>query len=140
MDQTMEGRPASKVSLKGLGSLEQEVMQVVWQLGQASVREVLERLRRERDIAYTTVMTIMTRLADKGLLVRRKAGLAYVYAPLYSREEFNQSLVAQVVDTLVEDYGDAAFSHFINKMWEQDPVRLAELEKILRERLAKGEK
>src|SRR5712692_9334365 len=74
-----------------LGPLEAEVMAVLWRDLQASVRMVTERLNRsrpEKPLAYTTVMTVMSRLAGKGLLGRQLTGKTYEYRARYSQTEF----------------------------------------------------
>jgi BlaI family penicillinase repressor len=71
-----------------LGPLEADVMRVVWDKGEAvGVAEVHQALGASRQLAYTTVMTVMTRLTNRGLLERRKEGRAYVYSPAVPREE-----------------------------------------------------
>lgn len=132
-------RPDKKGLSKVLGELEAEVMEVVWQKGSVSVRDVYDVLRSRRQIAYTTVMTIMGRLADKQLLAKEKQGLAYIYTPVYSKSEFTRSLVQEVIDGLLEDYSDLAFAHFIGRLKEDDEAKLAELEKLIQDKLQKGE-
>lgn len=70
-----------------LGPLEAEVMRVVWDLGEVQVEDVQRHLARERPIAYTTIMTVMSRLTEKGFLKRRKEGRAYVYTARIAREQ-----------------------------------------------------
>jgi predicted transcriptional regulator len=70
-----------------LGPLEAEVMRLVWEMGEVQVEEVHAVLQRDREIAYTTVMTVMSRLAAKGLLHRRKQGRAYLYRAARDRDE-----------------------------------------------------
>lgn len=62
-----------------MGELEAEIMECVWELGPASVKDVHGCLQERREIAYTTVMTVMSRLANKGLLISRPEGRAYIY-------------------------------------------------------------
>ncbi len=94
-----------------LGPLEQDVMDVVWKLSDATVRDVHDELARARDIAYTTVMTTMTRLAGKGYLTRDTEGLAHRYRPAVSRESYAQSTVAKVVDWLIDRYPEPAVAY-----------------------------
>ena len=88
-----------------LGPLESEVMEVMWLRGQATVREVLMALRPQRELAYTTVMTVMNNLVTKGLLERRPDGRAFTYVVALSREEFlkqkSQEAVTAVARELV---------------------------------------
>ncbi|MGI8872963.1 MAG: BlaI/MecI/CopY family transcriptional regulator [Egibacteraceae bacterium] len=96
-----------------LGPLETAVMETVWRLGETTVRDVHAELEKERDIAYTTVMTTMARLASKGLLGRDTSGLAHRYLPSLSREEYARSTVTSVVDWLVDSFPEPAMSYFV---------------------------
>lgn len=96
-----------------LGPLETEVMEVVWVLGEATVRDVHLGLANDRDLAYTTVMTTMSRLAAKGLLDRDTSGLAHRYSAVLSRDEYARSTVHSVVDWLVDRFPEPAISYFV---------------------------
>ena len=76
-----------------LGPLESEIMDVVWELGRVTVRDVHGALSRNRTIAYTTVMTTLGRLADKGLLTRVESQPAHFYSPRVTREQYASSAV-----------------------------------------------
>lgn len=95
-----------------LGPLETEVMETVWDLGETTVRDVFGKLAGQRNIAYTTVMTTMARLASKGLLARDTSGLAHRYRPTVTREEYARSTVTSVVDWLVDAFPEPAISYF----------------------------
>ena len=90
-----------KIGIGGLGPLEADIFTVVAEEDSITVREVYERLRKERKIAYTTVMTIMGNLAKKGLLKQNKKSVAYVYSPVYKNTEVAFSIVNKVVDKLL---------------------------------------
>lgn len=107
-----------------LGPLEQEVMDVVWRIGDATVRDVHEDLARERSIAYTTVMTTMSRLAAKGLLVRDTSGLAHRYAPAVSRDRYARSAVGDVLSWLLERYPEPAAAYLAEVVDDVDGVTL----------------
>ena len=102
-----------------LGPLETDVMETVWQLGDTTVRDVHESLSTRRDLAYTTVMTTMARLASKGLLARDTSGLAHRYRATISRDEYARSTVTSVVDWLVDRFPEPAMSYFM-KVVEDD--------------------
>lgn len=99
-----------------LGPLETDVMETVWQLGDATVRDVHGELKDRRDLAYTTIMTTMARLASKGLLERDTTGLAHRYRPTVSREVYAKSTVTSVVDWLVQSFPEPAMSYFVEKL------------------------
>ncbi|HEX6383244.1 MAG TPA: BlaI/MecI/CopY family transcriptional regulator [Anaerolineae bacterium] len=118
---------------KLLGELELEVMRVVWERGIVTVRDVLDALAEIRPLAYTTVMTVMTRLADKGLLAVDKKGKSYRYHAVQTREEFEAQAVGQVVQSLISDFGgEVAISQFIEKLSAVDPDQLARLAEMVR--------
>ena len=85
-------------SLLDLAPLELDCMNTLWPMGEASVRQIRDELAARRPRAYTTIMTIMDRLARKGVVERRKAGRAYVYRPNLSAEEARTQALGQVVD------------------------------------------
>ncbi len=111
-----------------LGPLETDVMEAVWRLGESTVRDVHAELAGRRDLAYTTVMTTMARLAAKGLLQRDTTGLAHRYRPTVSREEYAKSTVTSVVDWLMASFPEPAVSYFVEKLDDaEDPTVVAAL-------------
>ena len=127
--------PRKKGLRKILGDLETDVMEAIWDRGQATVHDVHERLAAaDRDVAYTTVMTVMSRLADKGLLEKRKDGAAYVYTPVASKEEFTRSTVGRVLSELLDDFTAPAMSQFVDFVGEQDEAAIEALAKAIDEK------
>ena len=117
---------------KVLGSLESEVMEIIWRKDcEVCVRDVYEYLAGKREIAYTTVMTIMGRLADKKILRKRKEGKTDFYTPALSRDEFTSQVVGNVVDSLLEDFADVTLAHFLSRVKEKDRETINRLEKML---------
>ncbi|ATY13115.1 penicillinase repressor [Amycolatopsis sp. AA4] len=87
--------------VQGLGELESAAMDVLWRAGEArTVREVLDALNR--DLAYTTVLTVLDHLHSKGWVEREKRSRAYCYTPALSREE----AAARAMRNLLADVGD----------------------------------
>jgi predicted transcriptional regulator len=134
-----------KVRKKGirmvLGSLEADVMESLWRQSPASVREVKDRLARKRPLAYTTVMTVMSRLEKKGYLRREQAGRAYVYSPALTYEEFRSRTITSVCTDLLGGFGEPVLSHFIatvGKLDADDLDELARLIEVEKERAAKS--
>ncbi len=82
--------------------LELECLRALWNLGEANVRDVREALTPKRPLAYTTVMTMLDRLARKQAVSRRKVGRSFVYTPLISREDIRQLAVRELLDTLFD--------------------------------------
>ena len=84
-----------------LSKFELEVMDVLWKLGRASVREIHEQLPAREQPAYTTVQTIVTRLLGKGAVRQvRKIGNAHIYEPAVARESAHRRLINDLIDRL----------------------------------------
>jgi len=115
---------------KFLGPLESAVMDRLWKRGQATVREIVDDLGKTRSLAYTTVMTIMTRLHTKGLLQRDRDGKTYVYRPAFSREQHRERLSRELVRGLVSEFGDVALAHFAAELEGVDAGHRAALRRI----------
>jgi predicted transcriptional regulator len=113
-----------------LGPLEAEVMQAVWDGGDVTVRDVQAALSRTRAVAYTTVMTTMGRLADKGFLRRVESQPAHRYSALVAREEYARTAVKSVLDWLVGQFGDPAVAHFLDSP-EADSQLIASLREAI---------
>lgn len=116
-------------ALARLGSLEAQAMTALWAHGGwLTPREVLGKLASERDLAYTTVMTILVRLWRKGMLERRKDGRAFVYRAVENREEW----AARRMDELLSVAGDRAeaLSRFVSTIPPADRDQLRRLLRI----------
>lgn len=74
-----------------------EVLHHVWDLGETTVKDVQERILKKREVAYTTIMTVMKNLADKGYLRYRKEGVTYIYSPAREPESVRFSLIRDLV-------------------------------------------
>lgn len=126
--------PAKDGLVKVLGPLETEIMRILWQEDRSTVKKVHRRLSQQREIAYTTVMTTMSRLAEKGVLNRQREGLAYVYSPAISEEDFVQLVVRQVLDGLLDDYSDTAIDYMVDYLARNNPAELQRLQKVIQAR------
>ena len=119
---------------KLLGELELAIMRVAWGRESVTVREVLTVLNKKRSLAYTTVMTVMGRLTEKGLLTAEKRGKAHVYRAALTREAFEAQSAGQVVQSLLDDFGgEIALSQFVKQLSETDPAQLARLAELARQ-------
>jgi BlaI family penicillinase repressor len=95
---TVERAHGPRRSVLDLAPLELDCMNTLWPLGEATVREIRDRLAERRARAYTTIMTIMDRLARKGIVERRKSGRKYVYRARLSAEEARTHALEQVLE------------------------------------------
>ena len=121
-----------------LGPLESDIMDVVWDLNEVTVRDVHRVLRKDRQIAYTTVMTTLGRLTDKGLLQRVEDQPAHRYFPAVSREEYASSTVRSVMDWLVSHFPEPAVAYFIDRVEEEDEDVIARLRRAIDQRKESG--
>jgi predicted transcriptional regulator len=118
-----------------LGSLEREVMAVVWNHDEISVRDACAHLGSS--VAYTTVMTTMDRLFKKGLLARRKSGRAFLYQAAATREELDGAVAAEIVQGLLQRDGSGplpVLSSLVDAVSDRDRALLDELERLIREK------
>ena len=125
-------KPAEGGLVKVLGPLETDIMQIVWREKFTTVKKVHQVLQNQREIAYTTVMTTMTRLAEKGVLNRKRDGLAYVYAPAVTKRDFEAMMVRRVLDGLMDDYEEETITYLLDYLMERDPKRFEQVTKSLR--------
>lgn len=87
-----------KKSFTPLGETELELLQHVWELERATVADVHKRVLAYREVAYTTIMNVMKKLADKGYLTYEREGAAYVYRPAKSALQVRASILREIVD------------------------------------------
>jgi predicted transcriptional regulator len=128
-------KPRRKHSLaEVLGPLENEIMDVVWDQGEVTVRDVHGALEKNRPIAYTTVMTTLGRLSDKGLLQRIEDQPAHRYMALISREQYAKSTVKSVVDWLVTHFPDPAVAYFVDRVEKEDEEVVDRLREVIEQR------
>jgi len=119
-----QGGPAGR-----LGPLEAEVLSVLWGSGgPMTVRAVAQELNSGRDapLAYTTVMTVMSRLARKGILVRSRSGRGYAYLPVAA------DTAEIAVRGVLAEFGDAALARFVERV-ELDPGLRGRLRRLMEE-------
>ncbi len=130
--------PTKDGLVKVLGPLETEIMRLLWQEKRSTVKKVHRKLAQQRDIAYTTVMTTMSRLADKGVLNRQRDGLAYVYTPAISEDEFVSLVVSQVLDGLLDDYSEMAIDYMVDYLARNSPNELNRLQQTIQQRMVQS--
>ena len=115
-----------------LGSLESELMQRIWSRGEISVRDLHSEVAGR--LAYTTIMTTLDRLYKKGLLIRRKIGRAYFYAPKFTQEEYQGRLTQQFMGKVLHEGkpSNAVLSYFVDVVTEADQQMLDKLEQLVK--------
>src|SRR5947209_929356 len=110
---------------------ELEIMKVIWELEEATVRDVYEKLLERRSIAYTTVMTMMNILEQKGQLQRRPADRAFVYRPARPKQKVIREMVREFVNRVFDGAAEPLLMHLVEdkKLSAED---VAEIERLLR--------
>ena len=117
-----EGQYARRRSLLELAPLELDCMTALWLLGEGTVREIRETLAPRRPRAYTTIMTIMDRLTQKGIVERQRTGRAWKYRANLSKEAARAHAVAQVV----ENFFGGSMEELLAQMTDANGRRLAD--------------
>ena len=109
-----------------LGRLELQLMKVIWEKGKATAREVKNALQYERDLAYTTVATMLRKLEEKGFLTHTVDERTFVYKPLIQQEEVSQN----VLGDLLERFFDGSRELLVNALIQQKGISAEELERL----------
>jgi predicted transcriptional regulator len=105
---------------------ELEIMKVIWRLGPVTVRQVYEALREQRQIAYTTVMTMMNILETKGFLKKNSGDKAFVYAPSKPEKQVLRAMVREFVDRVFNGAAEPLLLHLV----EDEKLSAAEIDEI----------
>lgn len=131
------GPMMKKRSFTALGEAEMEMLQHVWDIGEATVAEVHERVLATRPVAYTTVMTLMKKLADKGYLTYEKEGNAYRYRPARSPEHVRGRLLKDIIGKVFRGSPTALVHTLVNEE-TLSRADVAEIRRLMDEWEAKG--
>ncbi len=118
---------------KQLSELEQEVMNVVWQLNNCTVRDVASTFAKTKGYAYTTIATILERLHDKGLLKKDTSAFAVLFTPKVTRVEYSKRIASSIFDKFFGTFGDAAIASFAQSIEELPKHKKETLLKLLLE-------
>jgi predicted transcriptional regulator len=116
-----------------LTAQELEIMKIVWQRGESTVREVYEELLKTRKIAYTTVMTMMGILEQKGRLTKTSRDRAYVYSPAEPQQEVVGSMVQEFVRRVFDGSAKPLLVHLAENK-KISPEELDEISRLLKKR------
>jgi len=120
-------------SFDNLGKLQRAVLEIVWELGQASVHQVRDRLRRKKIPAYTTVLTAMQKLEKAGWLRHRTEGKSYIYLPTRSREQAGANSLQRFLKRVFDGDAVLMFQHLIRESNLSDQ-EFRELRKMINEK------
>ena len=120
-------------SARYFGELQAEVMSILWDRDSATVREVVEELnqrrrkRRKDEFAYTTVLTLVSRLYARDLLAREPEGRGFRYRAAKTREQLLGELSDELISRLLDDFGEIAVARLGERLEALDPARLKKL-------------
>ncbi|HYW08957.1 MAG TPA: BlaI/MecI/CopY family transcriptional regulator [Longimicrobium sp.] len=121
---------------KVLGDLEARVMNAVWELAKpASARTVHERVIRDHGVAIHTVITVLNKLVDKGLLRREKREDLLHYEACLSEENFRGQASRRLMEGILSFGPEAVTASFVDILADRDPEQLAELARLVQRRL-----
>ncbi len=118
------------MNTRQLSELEQKVMNIVWDFQNCSVRDVLEKINQTKQLAYTTIATILQRLHEKGLVTRKGDGVVFLYSPKLSKETYSKNLAQSFISKFFNSFGDvglASFAQSIDKLPKKKKEYLLEL-------------
>ena len=119
-----------------LGDLEHALMEAAWDLGRpATARDLHARIVESRGIELITAVTVLNRLVPKRLMRREKIDDVFHYSPILSREAFMQLASRHVIERVLALGGEAVAASMVDVLAEQDPDLLAELGRLVRQRL-----
>lgn len=119
-----------------LGELEAEVMKTTWnENGGVTGRQIYENMKRKRTLAYTTVLTVIDRLVNNGLIKKEKNMRTPIFSPAITGEEFKNEITKTVVRGLMDFAGKGAVAAFMSEIRTSNPETIAELEKLVQARI-----
>ncbi|MBI5389660.1 BlaI/MecI/CopY family transcriptional regulator [Candidatus Woesearchaeota archaeon] len=100
----------------GLGPLEKEILELLWQKQQAKVRDIYDVLKKKRKVAHTSIAVLLDRLHERKLVKRSietcRGGYRYVYSPASEKEDYQKAVLRNSVDNLIERFGNIATAYF----------------------------
>jgi predicted transcriptional regulator len=114
------------------GPLEAKILEILWAQPEQTIKAVQEKLDKEKPINFNTVMTVMNRLVDKGILSKKTVGRSSVYTPTETKEHFLNAQSKEITQELIEDFGPLVVNHMIDALEEADPDLLAQLEQKIK--------
>ncbi len=111
---------------------ELEVLQIIWEHGPCTVREVMNLLKPKRPRAYTSVMSLMSVMAEKGLLGQKPKGRAFIYSAKVSRDKTQSSMLSDLLNRAFDGSANALVAHLLQQA-EPNSAELGEIHKTISE-------
>ena len=131
-------RPHGNGLTQLFGSLEADIMALIWERQEASARDIFEALRDiGQRISYGATKTVLDRLVAKQVLARTMDNNQYTYSALLNRDDYTRSAVREIIDGLVAGFGAPVYAQFFDQLQSADPEQLELLAKMIGEAEAK---
>ncbi|NRD78608.1 BlaI/MecI/CopY family transcriptional regulator [Bacillus sp. BRMEA1] len=121
------------------GPLEAKIMEILWNGNEMSIKEVQQLIEKERMINFNTVMTVMNRLVEKKLLVKRIEGRTSFYRPMKTKTEFIDEQSKKLTENLLDEFGEMVVNHMLDSLEDVNQNLLDKLEQKLNQ-LKKGKR
>ncbi len=106
------------MKLKPPSELELKIMEIVWEQGECSARDVADVINKDKQLAYTTVATMMSRLVEKGALKKKVDGQSNLYAPTVSKKNLGKTVAKSFIGKFFQSFGEVAASSFAESLDE----------------------
>lgn len=115
------------------GTLEAKIMDILWAGPEMAIKDVQHQLEREKPVNFNTVMTVMNRLVEKGILEKRQEGRSFLYQPVLTREQFLDNQSKELTHELIEEFGPLVVNHMLDALEEADPSLMEKLEQKIKQ-------
>ncbi|MBD1383292.1 BlaI/MecI/CopY family transcriptional regulator [Metabacillus arenae] len=115
------------------GPLEAKIMDILWDADELSIKGVQQKIEVEKPINFNTVMTVMNRLVQKGVLHKRTKGRLSIFSPVQSKKDFIEDQSKKLTENLMDEFGGVVINHMIDGLKDVDRSLLEKLELKIRQ-------
>ncbi|WEG12137.1 BlaI/MecI/CopY family transcriptional regulator [Pullulanibacillus sp. KACC 23026] len=132
---TIKNFKYDKVGLdRFFGPLEAKIIDYLWESGQEqSIKQVQHYLEKDKPISFNTVMTVMKRLVDKGILTKRTDGRVSLFKPVQTKEAFIEEQSKRLTENLLDEFGGVVINHMLDVITDVDQNLLNQLEQKIKQ-------
>ncbi|MFP3125483.1 BlaI/MecI/CopY family transcriptional regulator [Ectobacillus funiculus] len=110
------------------GPLEAKIMELLWNADELSIKDVQQRLEQDKPVNFNTVMTVMNRLVEKGILKKRLQGRLSLFQPVQSKDRFIEEQSKKITENLLDEFGGVVITHMLDALKDVDKNLLDQLE------------
>ncbi|MDI2587857.1 BlaI/MecI/CopY family transcriptional regulator [Psychrobacillus sp. NEAU-3TGS] len=115
------------------GPLEAKIMDILWNDVEMTIKDVQQVLDKEKVTNFNTVMTVMNRLVEKGILQKKAEGRSSLFKPVQTRDEFLSAQSKEMTNELMDEFGNVVVSHMLDALEDVDDDLVAKLEQKIKE-------